>query len=308
MPPTRLISDDDDAGDGVALARTSRRRPSRRRSRPRAAIVVAALAGLVVGDQAGVEVGVDRHLLAGHGVEGEAGGDLGDAPGALGDDHELDDHEDQEDDEADDDVAADDELPNASMTLPASPCEQDQPRGRDVERQPEQRRDQQQRREDRELQRLAACTSTTSTISERGRDVDRDQHVEQERAAAARPSSRRRSRPTTAIATSRVLQEAVRGRPRGLGAPDRGGGAAQAQLSAPAAAGRGRRRRGPRRRRRSSRPGSRCPTSAGGVEARASGGFSTIAMPCSRATSRDRARDAVGALRDHAAAPRGPCA
>ncbi len=66
-------------------------------------------ASLVV-DQAGVQVGVDRHLLAGHRVEGEAGGHLGDAPGALGDDDELDDHEDEEDDEADDVVAADDEV------------------------------------------------------------------------------------------------------------------------------------------------------------------------------------------------------
>ncbi len=70
----------------------------------------AARARLVVADQAGVEVGVDRHLLAGHRVEREARADLGDAPGAVGDDHELDHDEDQEDHEADDDVAADDEF------------------------------------------------------------------------------------------------------------------------------------------------------------------------------------------------------
>ena len=35
--------------------------------------VFAALAGLLLGDEAGVEVGVDRHLLAGHRVEGEGG-------------------------------------------------------------------------------------------------------------------------------------------------------------------------------------------------------------------------------------------
>ncbi len=67
-------------------------------------------ARLVVADQAGVEVGVDRHLLAGHRVEREARADLGDAPGAVGDDDELDHDEDQEDDEADDHVAADDEF------------------------------------------------------------------------------------------------------------------------------------------------------------------------------------------------------
>src|SRR3712207_8145111 len=40
---------------------------------------------------------VDRHLLAGHGVEREARGDFGHAAGAVGDHHELDHHEDQED-------------------------------------------------------------------------------------------------------------------------------------------------------------------------------------------------------------------
>jgi hypothetical protein len=63
------------------------------------------LAGVLV-DQAGRQVGVDRHLLAGHGVEGEAGRDFGDAARALGDDDEVHDHQDREDDDADDEVAA----------------------------------------------------------------------------------------------------------------------------------------------------------------------------------------------------------
>jgi hypothetical protein len=52
------------------------------------------------------KVGVDRHLLAGDGVEGEARADLGDARRTLGDDDEIDDDQDQEDDQADDEVAA----------------------------------------------------------------------------------------------------------------------------------------------------------------------------------------------------------
>ena len=52
--------------------------------------VSAPLARLLVGDHAGVEVGVDRHLLARHRVEREARGDFGDASGAVGDDDELD--------------------------------------------------------------------------------------------------------------------------------------------------------------------------------------------------------------------------
>ena len=45
--------------------------------------------GLALVDQAGVEVGVDGHLLAGHGVEGKPRAHLGNPPGALGHHHEV---------------------------------------------------------------------------------------------------------------------------------------------------------------------------------------------------------------------------
>ena len=67
-------------------------------------------AGRDLVDGAGLQVGVDGHLLARHRVQGEARGDFGDAAGAVGDDHELDDDQDQEDDDADDEVAADHEV------------------------------------------------------------------------------------------------------------------------------------------------------------------------------------------------------
>ena len=51
--------------------------------------LAAALARDLLVDEAGREIGVDRHLLAGHAVEAEARGDLGDAAGALGDDDEI---------------------------------------------------------------------------------------------------------------------------------------------------------------------------------------------------------------------------
>ena len=51
---------------------------------------------LVLRDDAGGQVGVDRHLLARHRVEREARGHFGDAARALGDDHEVDDDEQQE--------------------------------------------------------------------------------------------------------------------------------------------------------------------------------------------------------------------
>ena len=58
-------------------------------------------------DQPGVEVSVDRHLLARHGVEGEARADFGDPPGTFGNHDEVDDHQNREDDDTDDVVAAD---------------------------------------------------------------------------------------------------------------------------------------------------------------------------------------------------------
>ena len=125
--------DDDSAGDRVAaheLGRAVHRavevglvlRSSARRSRASR-----------VGDQAGVQVGVDRHLLAGHRVEGEARADLGDTAGAVRDHDELDDHEDQEDDDADDEVAAHDERAEGVDHLAGIAVREDQARDRDVD-------------------------------------------------------------------------------------------------------------------------------------------------------------------------------
>jgi hypothetical protein len=65
--------------------------------------------GLV--DDPGVELGIDRHLLAGQGVQGEPRAHLGDAARALGDDDEVDHDQDDEHHRADDVVALDDEVP-----------------------------------------------------------------------------------------------------------------------------------------------------------------------------------------------------
>ena len=72
--------------------------------------VLALLLGLLGRDDAVVHLRVDRHLLARHGVEGEARRDFRDATGALGDDDELHDHDDDEHDDADHGVAGRDEL------------------------------------------------------------------------------------------------------------------------------------------------------------------------------------------------------
>ena len=108
--------------------------------------------GFVGGQQPGGEIGVDRHLLAGQCVEREAGGDFGDAPRALGDDHQIDDHQDQEDEDTDREIAADqegaeglDDLARGSAAF--MPIEQHDPRRCHVEREPQQRGEQQDRGE-----------------------------------------------------------------------------------------------------------------------------------------------------------------
>jgi hypothetical protein len=107
---------DDEAGDGVAADEAA--------GAVHGAVEVglagqleAARARLVLGDEAGGEVAVDAHLLAGQGVEGEAGAHLGDAAGAARDDDEVDEREDEEDHDADDIAAADDELAEGADDL-----------------------------------------------------------------------------------------------------------------------------------------------------------------------------------------------
>ena len=79
----------DDAGDGVALGET--------RSAVHGAVkfsfaaqIFPAAPRLGFVNQAAVQVGVDGHLLAGHGVQREAGGNFGNAHRAVVDNHILD--------------------------------------------------------------------------------------------------------------------------------------------------------------------------------------------------------------------------
>ena len=111
--------DDDDAGDGVAADEFG--------GTVHGSVKIGflgdicpAFAGFGFVDDSGVEVGVDGHLFAGHGVQGEAGGDFGDTGGAFGDDDKLDDDEDDEDDDADGEGAAGDEVGKGVDDLPAA--------------------------------------------------------------------------------------------------------------------------------------------------------------------------------------------
>jgi hypothetical protein len=101
-------------------------------------------------DQAGVQVGVHSHLLAGHGVQREAGRDFGNTLGALGNHHEVDDHQNAEHDQTDGEVAADQEvaegLDHRTRRAGAGVAFHQHHAGRGhVERQAHQRRQQQHR-------------------------------------------------------------------------------------------------------------------------------------------------------------------
>ena len=72
--------------------------------------LLAALLGGVLVDDAGVQVGINRHLFAGHGIQGESGGDLRDASRALGDHRKVDQDQDAEDHDAHQVIAGDHEF------------------------------------------------------------------------------------------------------------------------------------------------------------------------------------------------------
>jgi hypothetical protein len=144
---------DEDARHGVAaheLARAVHRSVKIGLALDRAA----AVARLALADDASVEVGIDAHLLAGHGVEGEAGGNFRDAARALRDDDEIDDRQDDEDHQSDDEVALHHELPECADEVARVALGQDRAGGGDVEAEPEQGDEQEQGREDAEVGRL----------------------------------------------------------------------------------------------------------------------------------------------------------
>src|SRR5699024_311143 len=64
------------------------------------------LARFVFTDQARVQVRVNRHLFARHGVQGEASPDFSDPPSSFGNHDKVDDHQNNKDNDADCEVAA----------------------------------------------------------------------------------------------------------------------------------------------------------------------------------------------------------
>jgi hypothetical protein len=124
-----------------------------------------------------VQVGVNRHLLAGHSVQREACGDLRHAPRAVGDDHKLHHHQNQERHHAHHEVAPDHELPEGFDDLARAARAQNQLRSDDAQRQPKQRRHQQQRGEHRELQRVGDVDRHQRNHDGRG-EVEHDEGVQ----------------------------------------------------------------------------------------------------------------------------------
>lgn len=176
--------DDQEAGDGVAADEFR----GAVHGAEEAALVLQLLAPLLgdlLVDQAGGEIGVDRHLLAGHGVEVEAGGDFGDTARTLGDDDEIDDDQDGEDDDADDEIAAHHEAAEGFDDVTGGiralvPVRQDQAGRGHVERQPQHGRDQQDGRKCREFQRRLD-EQRRHQDQDRERDRDRQEQVQHDR-------------------------------------------------------------------------------------------------------------------------------
>jgi len=140
--------------------------------------------GLLLIDQAGVEIGIDRHLLAGHGVQGKTCGNFGNTPGALGDHHEVDDHQDGEHHRTHYVVAADHHLTKrldhlAGRIAAFVTIEQHDTRRGYVEGQAQQRGHQQDGREHREIQRAHGIHADQQDNDGQG-NIEGKQHVQQE--------------------------------------------------------------------------------------------------------------------------------
>ena len=117
----------------------------------------AAALGFVFVDQARIQVGIHSHLLAGHGIQGEARRHFGNALGAFGDHHKVDHHQDGKHDQAHGKVAANQEVAKglnhgAGSARAGVAFEQHHAGGGHVERQAHQRGEQQHRREGGKVQ------------------------------------------------------------------------------------------------------------------------------------------------------------
>jgi hypothetical protein len=141
QPADHIHHDDDETSDAVALDELHR--AVHRAIELAFALELPAtdLCGRLI-QLLGADIGIDRHLLAGNRVEGEARRDLGDALTAFGDHDELHDGNDQEDHQPDDEIAADDHIPEGVDDVSGVARRQNESRDADRQRQAKHRRHQ----------------------------------------------------------------------------------------------------------------------------------------------------------------------
>ncbi len=101
----------------------------------------------------GSHIGVDAHLLAGHGVQGESRRDLGDPLRSLGDDHELNDGDNEKNHAPHHVVARHHEVAEGVDDLAGIGLDEDQARGGDIEGEAKEGGDEQQGRKDGKVHR-----------------------------------------------------------------------------------------------------------------------------------------------------------
>ncbi len=106
---------------------------------------------LLLIDNARVQIGVNRHLLARHGIQSKPRRHFRHAPRAGRDDHKLHHHQQQKHDNADHIIAADDHLPERRDHMARAARADNQLHRRDFQGQPEQRRHEKQARETRKI-------------------------------------------------------------------------------------------------------------------------------------------------------------
>ena len=123
-PRKDIDKDDDDARDGIAS--------NELRGTIHGTVEVSFLLDLLpatlrfcLGNQTGVQVGIDAHLLARHRVESEPRSDFSNTSGTVGDDHELDDDKDDEDHDTDDVTAPDHDRPEGLNDVTGKPIQED---------------------------------------------------------------------------------------------------------------------------------------------------------------------------------------
>jgi hypothetical protein len=146
----------DDACDGVATHEF--RRSVHRTVEIRLLLdLLAAAFGVGLADQTGVQVSINRHLLAGQRIKRKPGADLGDSPSPFGDHRKVDDGQNDENNDSDDIISTDQKFAKrlnylAGGVWPRVSLEQDNTCGCDVQTQAQQRGQQQEGREGHKLQ------------------------------------------------------------------------------------------------------------------------------------------------------------